>query len=53
MLWDVWIVDYVERTCEIVVCSVSMSDAKDFQSVWTDANSLVVILPFGFEICRI
>jgi hypothetical protein len=50
MLWDVYVVDYVEKTCELVLENVTIEEAKDFESVWKDAESLVAIIPFGFEI---
>jgi len=53
MFWNVWIVDCIENTCEIVLESVSIQDAKDYQSVWKDKDSLVVILPLGFEVCQV
>jgi hypothetical protein len=53
MLWDVYIVDYVEKTCEIVMESVSLGEAKNFQSLWEDSDSLVVILPLGFQVCQV
>ena len=48
--WDVWVVDYVEMTCEAVYCKVAIEDANGFKFVWKDAKSQVVILPSGFEI---
>ena len=48
--WDVYVVDFVESTCEIVLASVPMDEAKDFQSAWKDGDSQVVILPDGFAI---
>jgi hypothetical protein len=48
MLWDVYVVDFIEETCELVLESVSLEDAKDFQSVWKDNDSLVAILPGSF-----
>jgi hypothetical protein len=53
MLWDVYVVDFVEKTCELVLENVTIEEAKDFQSVWKDAESLVAIIPFGFEICSV
>ena len=53
MRWDVYVVDFIERTCEIVLTSVPMEDAKDFRSVWKDADSQVVILPDGFNIIEL
>jgi hypothetical protein len=50
MLWDVYVVDYVEKTCELVLENVTIEEAKDFQSAWKDTESLVAIIPFGFEI---
>lgn len=48
--WDVWLVDYVEMTCETVYCNIAIEDANDFKSVWKDTKSQVVTLPSGFEI---
>lgn len=48
MLWDVYVVDFIEETCELVLESVSLEKAKDFRSVWKDQDSLVAILPGGF-----
>ena len=50
MLWDVYVVDFDEKTCELVLENVTIEEAKDFQSVWKDTESLVAIIPFGFEI---
>ncbi len=49
-LWDVYVTDFIEKTCELVLENVPIEEAKDFQSVWKDEESLVVILPFGFSI---
>ena len=48
--WYVWLVDYVEMTCETVYCDVAIEEANEFKSVWKDTKSQVVILPSGFEI---
>ena len=50
MLWDVYVVDFVEKTCELVLENVSIEEAMDFKSVWKDTESLVAIIPLGFEI---
>lgn len=53
MLWDVYVVDCIDGTCEIVLTSVSFQDAKSFQSVWEEPDSFVVILPFCFEVRKV
>lgn len=51
-MWNVWVVDYIERTSEIVLEAVSLNDANEFVTVWDDKDSLVVVLPIGFDITR-
>ena len=48
MLWDVWVLDFIEMTSEIVLESVSFEDAVDFTSSWQEIDSLAVTLPVGF-----
>lgn len=52
-MFNVWVIDCIENTCEIVLESVCIEDATDYKSVWKDKDSLVVILPVGFEVCQI
>ena len=41
---------YVQEIPGINTQGETIEEAKDFQSVWKDTESLVAIIPFGFEI---
>ncbi len=50
MKYDVCVIDYTEQTTQVVLNAVPLEDAKDFESVWREPESLVVIVPCGYEI---
>ena len=46
--WDVWVIDHIEMTSEIVLNSVEIEEAKEFESVWKETvASQLLDLSFG------